>query len=436
MKSWPLLAFAAITLAAVAASAQPPIVTAPVGPIQGKIGPLTINDAELKVRFPSRIAPSIDGKLRGQGSSQPPAGPPPAQVATQQQVDAIAQDIGRRFAGKSVGFSVTVMSANGTAAYTNGGAARRSPDAGPMSWTHIHRISVASVSKTITAAATIKVMAAKSMSLETQAWTLLPDDWTYSDSFKTITVRQLLAHNSGIRDCNITYASLRACAASDIPASRKSPAIAMGDKYSNSNYALLRLIIPRVHDGSLPATPAEQGARYVAIVNQQILVPANVGQATCAPAGPFSPLSYKSVGDNGRHDETGGPAAVNFDWTTVQLGEPWGDMTAVCGSQGWNLGSRQLAQFTRALFSTTNLLPAAATTEMRTQQLGTMYFDFGAGLTATGHSGWHPAGSNAGEVNTMILTFNNGISIGMIVNSRYNGRYLNDLAEAVRANIR
>lgn len=83
---------------------------------------------------------------------------------------------------------------------------------------------------------------------------------------------------------------------------------------------------------------------------------------------------------------------------------------------------------------TNKILPQTTVETMRDEGLGLMYFDFGGGLTAYGHGGYHPAPNNKGEVNTLILGFNNGISIGLIINSRYNGNFSQDVAEAIRAN--
>jgi hypothetical protein len=43
----------------------------------------------------------------------------------------------------------------------------------------------------------------------------------------------------------------------------------------------------------------------------------------------------------------------------------------------------------------------------------------GGGLQSWGHGGYHPAVRNNGEINTLIIHFNNGVSAGVIINSPY-----------------
>lgn len=339
----------------------------------------------------------------------------------------IANRINTNMANKSVGFAVTVMMPGGATASTVRGMARSAPDANPRAWTDSDRINIASVSKTLTAAAVVRAAASKGVSLDTKAYTLLPPDWTYSAAFKTISVRELLTHNSGIRGCGPSNGELKTCAATEWKAADKDPSIGMGTKYSNANYAYLRWILSRIVDGKVPAEPVA-GARYWVIVNDLVIKPAGMGGADCAsPTNPA--LSYVSTKDNQIYNST---VAANYDFTTLKPGVDWGDNTPVCGSQGWNLSSRQLATFANALWVTGKLLPAATVDEMRQQEQGMMYSDFGGGLTAYGHNGYFPP-ENGGELRALAITFNNGVSVGMLVNSRYNGNFYSDIAEAVRA---
>lgn len=342
----------------------------------------------------------------------------------------IAKRIQANMAGKSVGFAVTVMMPTGATASTVGGMARSAPDASARAWTDNDRINVASVSKTLTAAAIVRAAAMKGISLDTKAYTLLPPNWTYSGSFKTITVRELLTHNSGIRACKPYNVDLKTCAALEFPLGDKASSISMNTKYSNANYGYLRWILSRIMDGKVPSE-AIAGARYWAIVNQLVIGPAGMGGADCSsPANPA--LSYVSTKDNLIYNSTVGS---NYDFATLKPGVDWGDSTPVCGSEGWNLSSRQLATFANALLATNKLLPADTADKMRQEGQGMMFSDFGGNLTAYGHNGYFPP-SNGGELRALILTFNNGVSVGMLVNSRYNGDFYTDIANAVRAEMK
>lgn len=421
-----LLAATAAAIAAAAAAAQVPSIN------RGKmVSPSALTIADLDKRFPSTLPQQLRARVRTP-ASQWQVNPANLQLAPIVVANNIAANINQRFAGKSVGYSVTVMMPNGAVAEANGGAARRAPDGAARAWTGNDRITIASVSKMFTAAAIVKAAAARGVSLSTPAWNLLPASWTYSAGFKTITVAELLSHNSGIRGCNISLASLQACAATPINPADKNPAIPIWTKYNNANHAYLRLILTRIYDGALPATAEQQGQRYAILVNMLVNGPAGVGGSTCAPPAVNPALSYISTTDDGIWNST---ALQNYNFTNVKPGTPWGDMTAVCGSQGWNMSSRQLATFANGLFVTNKVLPAPTVQTMRQNGYGMMYFDFGGGLSAYGHGGYHPAPGNDGEVNTLSLAFNNGVSIGMVINSRFNGDFGQHIAEAIRANM-
>lgn len=338
----------------------------------------------------------------------------------------IARHIAANMAGKSVGFAVTVMMPGGQTASATGGMARSAPDGSPRAWTDGDRINVASTSKTITAVAILRAAAAKNIDLGTKAYTLLPADWTYSDSFKTITIAELLNHTSGLRGCRPENQYLKECAAKDWNPADKSPSIDIYTRYDNGNYAYLRWILSRIVDGKTPGE-AIAGPRYWAIVNQSVFTPAGMGGADCA-SGASPALSYVSTKDDQVYNSY---VAQNYDFTTVKAGLDWGDDTNRCGSQGWNLSSRQLATFANALWVTHKLLPSATVDQMQADQRGMMYSDFGKGLSAYGHNGYFPP-ENGGELHSLILSFSNGVSIGMLVNSRYKGNFYWDIANAVR----
>jgi hypothetical protein len=124
--------------------------------------------------------------------------------------------------------------------------------------------------------------------------------------------------------------------------------------------------------------------------------------------------------------------AGNYDWDNLKPGIDWGDMTLRCGSQGWNLSADELARFMHTLSFTEKILPQSTVDQMRSENLGLFWRDFGEGLEGWGHGGWHPARWNNGEINTWVFTFNNGITVGVVINSRYNGNYATDIADAVR----
>lgn len=383
-----------------------------------------ISPQELRQRFPSQDQPDPRPyKLRPGGAAGwlPKGGIKINQEAIT--VAQIASKVKAQFAGKAVGWSVTIMAPGGATATAAGGSARRAPDTAPRAMSDKERITIASVSKTITAATMMRVMAQKGVTLDTKAYLYLPSDWSFDAKFKELSIRQLMSHTSGVWDdnCGIDFATLKACAA-------KAPLANKAYHYANTNYAFQRLMLVKMY-GITASSGADYGEQYYLIVNRQTFNSAGMPFLTCKSPQPDPALSYKSSKDDG----SGQYHANNYDFTTVLPGQDWGDMTAVCGSQGWNLNSRELAWFMHDLMLTDKILPQATVDEMRAGNLGMFYADYGGGLTAYYHGGYHPAGWNKGEINTLIITYSNGVTIGAVINSRYNGDFGGELAAAVKA---
>ena len=91
---------------------------------------------------------------------------PPAQAAPQPAerafLDNFARSIEQRFAGKSVGYAVVAMLPSG-ASVTRAGGDAGAPDPFPRAMSVDDKITVASVSKTMTAAAAMKLLALRKL---------------------------------------------------------------------------------------------------------------------------------------------------------------------------------------------------------------------------------------------------------------------------------
>ncbi|HQV03000.1 MULTISPECIES: serine hydrolase domain-containing protein [unclassified Novosphingobium] len=382
-------------------------------------------------RFPSVLMPGAKApQKRAVGAATWAKIDPKVADATQANLTAqlLANAIKKKLNGKSIGFAVTVMTQSGGKGTAVGGLARSAPDGGQRGWNASDRITVASVSKSFSAAAMMRVMASKGVGINAKIGPYLPASWTAGANFKDITFAQLMNHTSGIRGdgtCNISNDGLKGCTAKGVVIANKTYF------YQNENAAMLRILLPRVY-GNAPVSEADYAKDYEVIVNRMVMNSAGIPYATCkAGAGNVS-MSYESTTDNGQDGAPQNAAAVNFDWTSVKPGIDWGDMSTICGSQGWNLSSDDLAKFAHALAFTDRILPQASVNTMRDNSLGLFYSDFGGGLDGYGHNGWHPAGWNQGEINTWSFSFNKGVSIGLVINSRYNGSYSNDVAAAVK----
>ncbi|MFL5511385.1 MAG: serine hydrolase domain-containing protein [Gemmatimonadales bacterium] len=327
----------------------------------------------------------------------------------------------RRCTGKSVGCAIAAVGPNGVWSEGATGAARRTPDLRPRGLTATDKITMASVSKTFTGVALQRLLYTKRISVDSRIGPFLPTEWTRTAAVDNVTFRQLLTHTSGLPCSGITDDQLKTCLATANPA--PSPFA-----YKNENFALMRILIPRINGLPLPrpGTIPPYAALYRNYVNAAVFAPAGLPQMECKPTDLLPALSYKSA------------TANKWDFSQVGPGEVWGDMGAVCGSQGWSLSAHQMAQTMRAIMTPDKILPASLVDRMKKENLAVYFGDHGDGLQSWNHGGYHPAEWNNGEINTLIIHFNNGVSVGVIINSPYGsgttgGNYFADLIASVKA---
>lgn len=110
------------------------------------------------------------------------------------------------------------------------------------------RMELASVTKNITAVATLKLLRRNGLTVESKIWPYLPSNWDFGPGFTNLRFRHLLTHTSGInqainampedeRPPSNSWSSMRIVAenpAGVVPGSQR--------QYKNANYALLRMI--------------------------------------------------------------------------------------------------------------------------------------------------------------------------------------------------
>ena len=321
-------------------------------------------------------------------------------------LSAFSNKLDARLKNKSVGYSFAVVDQAGHVVGGGGGDARRAPDAGPRKMTMDDKLNIASVSKTITAAAVLKLLSQKRVSLDAPVHPYLPLNWKLGANVKTITFRELLTHRAGLR-CpkEVTYLNLRECLAAGID-----PALKSQQLYNNSNFALFRMIIPRLNGFDGGNTADNAIGNSIASSTYAGLYAEYVRNNILAPAG-LSGIDLKPIASN--------PALCYQFPTPKAAGESFGDMTETGASRGWNMSARQLAIFFHALFQTQKILPAAVSKKMKDDQLG-IWRDASLGtMTAWEHGGYYPGAQNAGELNSYGVTFSNGVSVAVIVNSQF-----------------
>jgi len=377
--------------------------------------------------------PAQSGQLKVQAAKPPSAVVVPpaqrvvvapkvlAQAAESAYLKKLTEGFIRRCSNKAVGCAIAAVGSHGMWSEGAVGAARREPDTRPRRLTPNDKITMASVSKTFTGVALQKLLFSKRIALDAAIGPYLPKDWKRTRSVHNMTFRQLLTHTSGMPCNGITDAELKSCLATAMPA--PSPF-----NYKNENFALMRILIPQIEGtaGTAPGATPPYASLYRAYVNKTVFAPAGLPTMECKPTDTLPALSYKSA------------TANKWDFSKVGPGEIWGDMGAVCGSQGWFLSAHQMAQAMKAIMTPGKILTPSLVDRMKKDNLAVYFGDHGGGLQSWNHGGYHPAEWNKGEINTLLIHFGNGVSAGVIVNSPYGaggvgGDYFGDLIASVKA---
>ena len=346
-------------------------------------------------------------------SAQPPIkiGPKAVEnrVVTQNFLSELADNLNEKMKGRSAGYAFTVIADGFISVSRVGGDARRVPDANPRKMSYADKYNVASVSKTITAAAVMKLLSEKGISLDSPIYPHLPPNWTTFGNFaKEVTFRQLLTHRSGIRcPTEVTYSELKMCIAKGIL-----PELAKTQQYNNSNYGLFRILIPRLNGFyvSKDSTDAAASKLYAGYYEQY--VQNNV----------FKPLGLTGIYQK---PDLKDPALAYQYPSPVVAGTDFGDMTETGASRGWVMDSRQLAIFINGLVYSGKVVSKQIAKQMKDENLGLWPTTVDGKVVSWEHGGYFPAkktnvawGSD-GELNSLIINFPNGVSVGVIVNSQF-----------------
>ncbi len=263
----------------------------------------------------------------------------------------LEKEIRSRLDGNVVGYS---FFAGQYPHFASGGLARTAADGGAVDFSSSTRLSVGSVSKFITAVGTIAVLDKYNVSVDSAIGPYLPADWSPTTFIKNLTFAQLLNQTTGIKTYgNVaqTYAQLKTFFTQSIdtnPVTNKTACPGntttistnpinpnnMGYCYSNYNFAILRLLLPKVAGY---AEDANQGTRAQTLAGQfQTLVQQNV---------------FEKVGQTGVMCKP--PANATYGWAHLMpgssMGTDFGDETLVCGAASWVLSIEDLAKVLMSL---------------------------------------------------------------------------------------
>jgi hypothetical protein len=250
-----------------------------------------------------------------------------------------------------------------------GGFARRAQDVPSMAMSIHKNYSIASVSKTISAAALICALKTAPNTynmIDQPMYTYLPSHWNIPANIKKITFRQLLNHTSGIRmGGSSVYMTLKQMVENDVQPGN------MGIySYNNHNFGLLRLLIPKLAGYDIPKLWNGIGVIDGA-VNEDALgnIYDNYYKHYCRI------VIFKKVTSTADQ-------VIDCDntdtWPALYYRRPAGgtngifidDITHQAGGEGWVLTTDQMGDFFRTLHYTEKILPKNLTDAMRTELLG------------------------------------------------------------------
>jgi len=271
----------------------------------------------------------------------------------------VAANIRSQLSGKAVGFAFFLGGCSiKSEAY---GSARTRVDylplvTNPVDFTPSTKMTVASVSKVVTALAAIRVIAQRQKTdpnlkkgLDSVIGTYLPPwNWGNEEQVASITYRQLLSQTSGVRnygDFDLDYGALKKFFSKPVAAGNGTcgdqtnkdvdavdPAIVTDKKtacYSNLNFALFRILLPRIM-GYGGDDETEYANRYVQIVQDTVFTPLGITDVDCAPP---------------KNSEY----ALAHAFPGNQPGHDFGDQRKLCGGEGWYLSVEDLGKLLLSL---------------------------------------------------------------------------------------
>ena len=270
-------------------------------------------------------------------------------------------------------------------------------------------MNIASITKTITAAAVLQLLERRGLTIDSLIAPWLPGDWNLGIGVNSLTFKSLLTHRTGFNTANSNFnATLSFNALRD---SVQTGCInSQSHLYMNMNYALFRVIIPALWKG-LPGAPAigEINATsasffYRLYIQQEIFDKLGVLNADCvSPSAEQPTLFYTNAANT--------------------PGVDYGDWTMICGGGGFYLSAIDLANFLANIRYNNDILSAANRDIMRDNyigwsELGTLvgahgeYFNHGGSINNTGS-----AGGNQGNMRGLIIQFPNNVDLALMTNS-------------------
>jgi CubicO group peptidase (beta-lactamase class C family) len=238
------------------------------------------------------------------------------------------QNIDSRINQQAIGYAYIIIN-NGLAMETKAfGKARTAPDAPETAMTQDLRMNAASVTKTMTAVAALKLLAAKNVSVTSSISPYLPSGWTLGTGVSAITFAELLTHTSGIRtpaNTGNSFANLKTVMGQNITTKAA--------QYDNNNFAIFRIIFT-----------------YLNGYNDTGKTDADI--ATATDAGYLSYMKSVYEPDIKIACKPGNNPVFSYPFPqNSAAGTDWGDWTSQCGGGGLQLSLTDMGVFMARLMA-------------------------------------------------------------------------------------
>lgn len=328
-------------------------------------------------------------------------------------IDSFAANIKKTLTGNCVGYGFVIFYRDTLGRMYAEGLKRTQANGGPLNFDVFSKVQLASLSKTVSAVALLQILARKNLPTTEPVKNYLPGDWTLGSNIDRIIFRQLLRHESGIRNSGSgcdghTYDELKCKMQKGV----STDSIGVF-QYNNQNTALLRVIIPKLL--GFPHMPAANdaitAANYIRYVQDSVLGRAQITKSQCYPDTSSNQFYYR--------------------WPYANTkGAKFGDHTLYAGATGWFVSVTEYASMINKLFNTEILLSKSWRDTMNLNNLGC--FDYGANKYKW-HNGFTGDSSAAGfgVVNTCWMYYPlNNVSVACFVNSDTPDWFPNILAMA------
>lgn len=318
--------------------------------------------------------------------------------------DAFRDAVVNTFSGNAVGFALAISV--GGSLFDGGdavGLARTSADEGPLAQSITKESQVASVSKTLTAIVTLRVLQDNGLSADTAIGPYLPSNWSPGPGVAALTFRNVMRHETGFPPDFTAAGSMYAA----IQALVEAPLGNTNFTYANNNFGLLRILVAGLM-GIDPVDFTEFASDVLTTSAFQI-----------------------------KADEIFGPIGVNIGCSssdqnpTIQYNLPAGnnagyeepDRNLVCGGVGWFISAAELTNIMTNLRNTENLLNTESRTVMQTEFLGFLdplwnwnFMNGDLGVYYMHGGDWN---HGPGELHSCVAAFPNVVEASLIINSEH-----------------